>query len=318
MIYLVYLALAIAVVLLAVRLSYYVDVLDRKTNLSGAFIGGVMLAAVTSLPELFTALTAVIALDRPQLVQGDIFGSNVFNLCVIGVLILFTYQNYRRSSLSKTHKSTIIYSLIMYALAFIGMLKPMEISLGVLNVNLMSILILVVYGINVLFMKNDESAENENEDNCHLSVIQVVIRFILYSVSLVCVSILLTHVTDQVAEELNLGATAAGAIFLGIATSLPELSASINLVRMKNYNASFGNIVGSNLFNFTILCFADLVYSKGSIFISEPQALNLLGFGALSSLLAYLLIRFKKSKWLVILSCILILASYVLSIVLSV
>ena len=277
MIYLVYLALAIAVVLLAVRLSYYVDVLDRKTNISGEFIGGVMLAAVTSLPELFTALTAVIALDRPQLVQGDIFGSNVFNLCVIGVLILFTYQNYRRSSLSKTHKSTIIYSLIMYALAFIGMLKPMEISLGVLNVNLMSILILVVYGINVLFMKNDESAENENEDNCHLSVIQVVIRFILYSVSLVCVSILLTHVTDQVAEELNLGATAAGAIFLGIATSLPELSASINLVRMKNYNASFGNIVGSNLFNFTILCFADLVYSKGSIFISEPQALNLLG-----------------------------------------
>lgn len=318
MIYLIYLALALAVVLLAVRLSYYVDVLDRKTNLSGAFIGGVMLAAVTSLPELFTALTAVIALDRPQLVQGDIFGSNVFNLCVIGVLILFTYQNYRRSSLSKTHKSTIVYSLIMYALAFIGMLKPMEISLGVLNVNLMSILILVVYGINVLFMKNDESAENENEDNCHLSVIQVVIRFILYSVSLVCVSILLTHVTDQVAEELNLGATAAGAIFLGIATSLPELSASINLVRMKNYNASFGNIVGSNLFNFTILCFADLVYSKGSIFISEPQALNLLGFGALSSLLAYLLIRFKKSKWLVILSCILILASYVLSIVLSV
>ena len=318
MIYLIYLALALAVVLLAVRLSYYVDVLDRKTNLSGAFIGGVMLAAVTSLPELFTALTAVIALDRPQLVQGDIFGSNVFNLCVIGVLILFTYQNYRRSSLSKTHKSTIIYSLIMYALAFIGMLKPMEISLGVLNVNLMSILILVVYGINVLFMKNDESAENENEDNCHLSVIQVVIRFILYSVSLVCVSILLTHVTDQVAEELNLGATAAGAIFLGIATSLPELSASINLVRMKNYNASFGNIVGSNLFNFTILCFADLVYSKGSIFISEPQALNLLGFGAFSSLLAYLLIRFKKSKWLVILSCILILASYVLSIVLSV
>ena len=182
----------------------------------------------------------------------------------------------------------------------------------------MSILILVVYGINVLFMKNDESAENENEDNCHLSVIQVVIRFILYSVSLVCVSILLTHVTDQVAEELNLGATAAGAIFLGIATSLPELSASINLVRMKNYNASFGNIVGSNLFNFTILCFADLVYSKGSIFISEPQALNLLGFGAFSSLLAYLLIRFKKSKWRVILSCILILASYVLSIVLSV
>lgn len=317
MIYLVYFVLAISVVLLAIRLSYYVDVLDRKTNLSGAFIGGVMLAAVTSLPELFTALTAVLALDRPQLVQGDIFGSNVFNLCVIGALILFTYHSYRRASLSKTHKSTIIYGLIMYALAFLAMLKPIEISLGFCNINFMSILILAVYGINVLFMKNDESSENENEDNCQLSVGQVIVRFILYSAALVSVSILLTHVTDRVAEELGLGATVAGAIFLGVATSLPELSASINLVRMKNYNASFGNIVGSNLFNFTILSFADLVYNKGSIFISEPQALNLLYFGAASSLMAYLIIRFKKSRWIVLPCCILILASYVLSIILS-
>lgn len=317
MIYLIYLVLAIAVVLLAVRLSYYVDVLDRKTNLSGAFIGGVLLAAVTSLPELFTALTAVLALDRPQLVQGDIFGSNVFNLCVIAALILFTYQSYRRSSLSKTHKSTLIYGLMMYALAFLAMWKPIEISLGFFNVNLMSILILGVYGINVLFMKNDESAENENEDQCPLSVGQVVLRFILYSIALVCVSILLTHVTDRVATQLQLGATVAGAIFLGVATSLPELSASLNLVRMKNYNASFGNIVGSNLFNFTILCFADFVYHKGSIFISEAQSWNLLCFGALSSLLAYLIIRCKKNRALVLLSCVLILASYVLSIVLS-
>lgn len=63
------LILAVLVVYLSVRLSYYVDCLDKKTNLSGAFIGGVMLAAVTSLPELFTSLTAVLALDQPDLVQ---------------------------------------------------------------------------------------------------------------------------------------------------------------------------------------------------------------------------------------------------------
>ena len=53
MIYIEYLVLAILVVYLSVRLSYYVDCLDKKTNLSGAFIGGVMLAAVTSLPIHF-------------------------------------------------------------------------------------------------------------------------------------------------------------------------------------------------------------------------------------------------------------------------
>ena len=63
MLYLEYIVLAALGVFLSVRLSYYVDCLDKKTNLSGAFIGGVMLAAVTSLPELFTSLTAVLALD---------------------------------------------------------------------------------------------------------------------------------------------------------------------------------------------------------------------------------------------------------------
>ncbi len=317
MIYLAYLILAFLVVILAVRLSYYVDVLDRKTNLSGAFIGGVLLAAVTSLPELFTALTAVLSLDRPQLVQGDILGSNVFNLCVVGTLTLLFHKSYQNARLSNSHKKTLWYGLVMYILTFMAIIAPIEISLGFINVNLMTLLILIVYGINVMFMKSDTSAESENEDNCSLSLSQVILRFCVLSVLLVGVSILLTHVTDQISASLHLGSTVAGAIFLGIATSLPELSASYNLVRIHNFNASFGNIVGSNLFNFTILCFADILYTKGGIYLRENQVFNLLIFGAFSSVLTLLLIRFKKQKLVVFLCGALILASYVLSIVLS-
>lgn len=317
MIYIEYLVLALFVVLLAVRLSYYVDALDKKTNLSGAFIGGVLLAAVTSLPELFTALTAVLGLDRPQLVQGDILGSNVFNLCVIGGLLLFYNRDYMRCKLSNSHKSTLLYGLAMYACAFVAIVKPIEINLGLINVNLMTILIAIIYAINVKFMKNDESAENENEDDCPLSIKQVVIRFVLFSILLVAVSVMLTHVTDQISHELKLGSTVAGAVFLGIATSLPELSASVNLVRIKNYNASFGNIVGSNLFNFTILCFADILYAKGSIYINESQVMNLILFGVISSVLTLGLIRFKQSRMTILVCSVLILVSYALSIALS-
>lgn len=317
MIYGMYVILAVAVVLLAIRLSYYVDVMDRKTNLSGAFIGGVLLAAVTSLPELFTALTAVLSLNQPQLVAGDILGSNIFNLCVIGALVLLYHKNYRDASLSKSHRSTLLYGLLMYALVFSAILYPLEIKFGILHFNVMSLVVLIVYGINVVFMKGDDSAQNENEDDCPLSLRQVIVRFLLYSVALVTVSVLLTHVTDAIAKELQLGATVAGAIFLGVATSLPELSASINLVRMKNFNASFGNIVGSNLFNFTILCFADFLNTSGGIYQNEPQTLNLLGFGALSAVLALLLIRHQKKPIVVMMCGVLILASYVFSIVLS-
>lgn len=317
MIYIQYLILAALVVFFAVKLSYYVDALDKKTNLSGAFIGGVMLAAVTSLPELFTALTAVLSLDQPSLVQGDILGSNVFNLCVIGVLILFTSRGYMEAKLSRSHSTTLMYGLVMYACAFIAIIKPMEISLGIFSVNLMTICILAIYAVNVVFMKSDDSADNDNEDDCPLTVKQVAIRFALFSIALVMVSILLTHVTDDIAKELGLGATVAGAIFLGIATSLPELSASVNLVRMKNFNASFGNIVGSNLFNFTILCFADIIYTKGGIYINESQVMNLLLFGFISSILTLLLIRFKTRRPIILICSALILVSYVLSIALS-
>lgn len=296
MLYIQYVVLAILVVVLAVKLSFYVDVLDRKTKLSGAFIGGVLLAAVTSLPELFTALTAVLALDKPQLVQGDILGSNVFNLCVIGGLLLFYSRGYMKAKLSRSHRSTLWYGLAMYACAFMAILAPIDIDLGIINVNLMTILILVIYAVNVKYMQSDESADNENEDTCTLTVKQVGVRFVLLAIALVGVSILLTHVTDQISHELNLGSTVAGAVFLGIATSLPELSASINLVRIGNYNASFGNIVGSNLFNFTILCFADILYTKGGIYLYENQVMNLLIFGVISSILTLLLIKFKKSR----------------------
>ena len=317
MIYLEYIILAALVVFLSVRLSYYVDCLDKKTNLSGAFIGGVMLAAVTSLPELFTSLTAVLALDQPDLVQGNVLGSNIFNLCVIGGLMLFASKRYQKSTIAKSHSTTLWYGLAMYLCVLFAIFKPIEVGIGFLKVNLMSIFILVIYLINVKFMKHDESAENEDDADIDLTVKQIMIRFILYSVALVIVSVLLTQVTDKIATALNLGATIAGAIFLGIATSLPELSASINLVRIGNFNASFGNIVGSNLFNFIILCFADVLYVKGGIYLHESQVLNLLGFGMFSMLATLGVIYGKKHRWVVLLCSVLILASYVLSIALS-
>lgn len=318
MLYVEYLVLAVLVVYLSVRLSYYVDCLDKKTNLSGAFIGGVMLAAVTSLPELFTSLTAVLALDKPDLVQGNVLGSNIFNLCVIGGLLLFTAKRYQNANLSRSHKNTLIFGIVMYVLVLFAILKPIEVGAGYFKVNLMSIAILLVYIFNVRSMGNDDTGTQEDEEvYISLSVKQISIRFVLFSIGLVIVSILLTQVTDRLAEELQLGATVAGAIFLGVATSLPELSASVNLVRIGNFNASFGNIVGSNLFNFIILCFADVLYVKGGIYVNEPQVMNLLCFGIFSMFCTLGLIYFKKKKSMVMICSVLILLSYVASIALS-
>jgi len=143
------------------------------------------------------------------------------------------------------------------------------------------------------------------------------------AILLVTASILVTFVTDELAAKLNLGATVAGALFLGIATSLPELTSSITLAKKGNFNATVGNIMGSGMFNFTILGLADLLHRGGSIYASEGSKMLVL-FGTIATILVTgtLLLKGKnkdntKLSLVYRLSGLAILACYVLFIVLS-
>lgn len=293
MIYVLYLILALAVVLVSIRLSYYVDLLDRTTNISGAFIGGVMLAAVTSLPELFTSISATLFVNQPDLVLGNVLGSNLFNLFVLGSLIFFSIKNFNKCFLSPSHKNTLIATIIMYLLVASAVIFPA--NFYILKTNPVSIVIFIIYLIAVKLMSSDDSKEEDSLTiEAHLTKNQILIRFSLLSIILVIVSVFLTMTTDIIAQKLNLGMTIAGALLLGVATSLPELTSSISLVKMKNFNATVGNIVGSNLFNFSILFIADVSYRGGSIYSANAESSNLIVFGIISTLASLLALQFKS------------------------
>lgn len=316
MIYIEYAILTLFVVILSIFLSRYVDALDKKTNLSGAFIGGVLLAAVTSLPEFITSLTAIFALHEPNLVQGNVFGSNVFNLAILGACILLFSKKFKNSYLSKSHLLTSIFTIVIFIICFIGMKFNYSFKIGFLNISYASILILVLYIINIIKM-NDSSSQDDGEDTLNLTVNQIIFRFIICSILLVVFSMLLTKTSDRLTKELNIGTTVGGAIFLGIATSLPELTSSVNLVRLGNFNASFGNIIGSNLFNFTILAIGDIFYSKGNIFSPDKQANNLILWGIVSTIIVIGTLYTKKSEKSSMLLGVLIICSYIASIFFS-
>lgn len=91
MIFLYYVITATAVVWFSILASRYIDMIDRSTRLSGAFLGGVLLSAVTSLPELFTSISATTLIGNPSLCIGNILGSNLFNSAMLAVVILFSF-----------------------------------------------------------------------------------------------------------------------------------------------------------------------------------------------------------------------------------
>lgn len=283
-----YLVAAAALVFFSIKCANYVDLLDKKTNMSGAFIGGVILAAVTSLPEFVTSLSAIYAVNNPSLIVGNVLGSNVFNLCIFGGLTLITVKAFSKAKVGKSHRATILCSLVAYGLTaatmYLGQNGKNFARISDIEINLASILILVVYGISIRFLSGDDS-ENDEEDTSPLTVKQVVARFVGMACGLVMMSVLVTMLTDQLQVRFQLDASLAGAIFLGVATSLPELSSSIALVRLKNYNAMVGNVVGSNMFNFTIFAVADILAGSTVVYTSQGQTGAMVLFGVVSSLL---------------------------------
>ncbi len=299
MIYALFFTAAAAVVFLSIKLSKYVDLLDKMTNVSGAFIGGVLLAAVTSLPELFTSLSAVLFLRENSLVVGNILGSNIFNLAALGACVAIMFRGFSRAKIGKHHAVTLLGCLAIYGLIAIAIFVKNVPAIGF--VSIISPFILVAYVIILLVTPKTEEAEDSKSDTT-LSVKQLVFRFIISSILLIAVSIVITYIADSIADKLSLGMTFAGALLLGLTTSLPELVSTVSLCRRGNFNASAGNILGSNIFNFVILFLADLLsFRKGNTEIypyfkdaaSGHQAALLLILGAVATIVALILFAVK-------------------------
>jgi len=325
-----YTLVASFVVLLSLKLSDYVDLLDKKTNVSGAFLGGILLAAVTSLPELFTSLTSTLLLNQNRYVIGNILGSDLFNFVLFFIIFAIFAKKFVDAKVSKHHLLSLVFIAVLYSLTAIGgyVFNYKNILWGWFNP--ISIAILAVYAFSVYKTPKEEESEDKETDS-PLTVKQIITRFIIASILLIGASIGVTYLTDWVVAEFSLGATFGGALFLGVATSLPELTATVNLSRKKNFNAAFGNILGSNVFNFLIITLADLVSfnafkENGSVYYMDQSAFLLLVCGAFSIVVTTIAIVYffkTKKKYptfnliFYIIAGVLLLASYIVFLVLS-
>ena len=142
MIYLLYLVVAALVTFMSIKASEYVDMLDKTTSLSGAFLGGILLSAVTSLPELFTSISSTLMLDQPVLCIGNILGSNIFNYAMLSFFILTAVAKFAKCSLSKIHFVVAVSVIAMGGLILCNKYGVLAFDNG--NVSVTSILIILL------------------------------------------------------------------------------------------------------------------------------------------------------------------------------
>ena len=334
-IYPVYVVALVAMVYLSMKIGDLVDLLDKKTKISGAFIGGVMLAAVTSLPELFTSISSVLLVNNPTLVMGDILGSDIFDLAVMLVLTFIFARNFHEAKVNKFHSISLIILIVMYAMAIYAVLAPSSWQLMLGDINVLSIIIFVGY-IIVIWKQPKEAEEEKEESDSKLTVKQVLLLFLGCAVLLIGASIGITYLTNMIVEDIPwLNGTVGGAVLLGVATSIPEIISTAQLFRHKNYDAGIGNMIGSCTFNFSIVAFADFISWQGingsivaerGIWIGSDSARWLIILGTACTLFSLALsflknqlgvIKTKKASYIVTgIFAVLAASAYILSLVL--
>jgi cation:H+ antiporter len=249
------------------KLSYYGDVISKKTGLGGGFIGVILLGAVTSLPELITTVSSVSLVKQVDLAWGNILGSNLLNLTILCFCDVFIKKNNEIRIFDRGNVLTGNLSVIITLISLIAIATGKDL-IFFHHVSVYTVLILSVYvtGSFLLYKsavadKNDSGIEPEQTD------IENAKLFLIFGVNaaLIIVSgISVTYACDEIAKITGLGATFVGTLFLAIATSLPEIVVSASAIKIGAVSMAGGNILGSNFFNISILGFSDIFYTSGS------------------------------------------------------
>jgi cation:H+ antiporter len=268
-------------------LSRYADVIAEKTGLGRAWVGAILLAGVTSLPELVSGITAVTVLNAPNLAIGGIVGSNLFNLTLIAVMDV-AYQP--GLILSRAQEGHILSGgLGILLMGLIAMAPLVGVALngaGLFGISFISVAIVVLYLIGARLLavfQRKRVAEVLEQEAVVLHYDRISRRraYLIFggaALVVVVTGVWLSTLADQISDETGLGRSFVGALLLGVSTSLPEIVASLTAVRIGAIDLAIGNVLGSNLFNVALLAVYDVFDGGANLWavMSDANALGLI------------------------------------------
>jgi cation:H+ antiporter len=279
-IWLLFLGTALAIVLAGVRLARYGDVLGEKTGLGRSWIGLVLLATTTSLPELFTGIGATALAALPDIAVGDVLGSCMFNLLILSFMDAIHPEPIGARA-HQGHALSIGFGLLLIGVAGLGLAGGARVP-AIEWVGVSSVVLIALYAtsMRVIFVHEQHRRAHEAgemADELHygsISLRRAVVHYGLAAVVVVAAALWLPRLGAELARQTGLGEAFVGSLFVAITTSLPEIVVSLAAVRLGAVDLAIGNILGSNLFNLLILALDDVFYRRGPLLAAvEPSHL---------------------------------------------
>lgn len=277
LVWLKFIVCAIIIFFSGKRVAKYGDIIAEKTGLGGLWIGLVLVAIATSLPEIFTGVGSIIFVGAPDLTVGNLFGANTYNLLNLALLDFLYRGSPLLSAISAGQLLTAVLSLIPLLIATTGIFLCKFFPISFANISIFSFLILILYlsSVRIIFqfeqgqqkiLKELKREEEKILKYEHISLKRAGIFYGLSAAVIVVAGIWLSYIGRDLAEFLRLNQNFIGSLFLGFATTLPEITVSVAALRLGAKELAVANMFGSNLFNTAIIFINDVLYRKAPIF----------------------------------------------------
>lgn len=271
-VWLQFIACAAVILVSGTYLSKYGDIIAEKTGLGRTWIGVVLIASVTSLPELVTGISSVALFALPDIAAGNILGACMLNLLMIPVLDFIGGSAPISSRVHQGHILTAGFAILMLAVVSVSALLGTSLpSIGWIGVN--SFIFIAIYLLAmrmVFFYEKRRIAEfvkemAEEVQYRHISKSKAYTMFGLNALVIIGAAIYLPHLGEEIAASTGLGETFVGSVFIALSTTLPELVVSVSALTIGAADMAVGNLFGSNVFNIFVLAIDDLFYTSGPL-----------------------------------------------------
>lgn len=141
---------AVLVVAAGLWLPFVGRAIAQSMGWGEGFVGTLLVAAVTSLPEAVVALAAM-RLGALDMALGNLFGSNLFNMVVLALDDLFYRPGPLLAAVAPAHAVSALSAMVMSGIAIVGLFyRPPQRVLR--TVGWTSLLLLAVYLFNTFSM----------------------------------------------------------------------------------------------------------------------------------------------------------------------
>jgi cation:H+ antiporter len=282
MAWLIFIASSVVIVLAAIKLAEYGDVIAVRTQLGGMFVGALLLAGATSLPELVTALSSI-QQTVPNLAAGNFFGSNMFNMLLLAVLDMIFFQARILRRVAFTHALTAALAVSLGGLVVFFLLADIDWKIGWVGVDSLVVMLVYIGGVRLIQTQGGrtgaaiEPAAAAAVPSHVMSLRRALLGFGAATAVLLLVVPFLVSSSTDIARITGLSTGFVGTVLVASVTSLPELVSALAAIRLGAFDMAVGNLFGSNIFNMFALALVDVFYTQGRFLGAIDPAFALAG-----------------------------------------